>query len=101
MAGPLDGSGQAGANDGQVAVYFHHHNGLIPPDFPDGSDSISEMDGFHKIYLFGFFIVQAPSNVNQSIPYMPQRLSNSFVTFHLYLQPFLFSIFLISLSMAG
>ena len=41
MTGPLDGYGQAGANDGQVAVYFHHHNGLIPPDFSDGSESIS------------------------------------------------------------
>ena len=75
MVGPLDGSGQAGANDGEVAVYFHHHNGLIPKDFPDGSGGISEMDGFHKIYLFGFFIVGSLSNVNQSIPYMPRRFS--------------------------
>ena len=44
MAGPLDGYGQAGANDDQAAVYFLHQNGLIPPDFPDGSDSISRMD---------------------------------------------------------
>ena len=76
MAGPLDGSGQAGANDGQVAVYFHHHNGLIPPDFPDGSDSISEMDGFHKIYLVSrFFIVGGASDVNQ---FTPRDTSNSF-----------------------
>ena len=98
MGGPLEGFGQAGANDGQVAVFFDHHNGLILPDFSGGSDGISEMDGFHQIYLLGVFIVGAPSNVNQSIPYMPRRLSlsNSFVTFHLYLQPFLFTIFQIS-----
>ena len=82
MAWPLDGYGQAGANDDQAAVYFLHQNGLIPPDFSDVSDSISKMDftkyfldGFHKIYLFGFFIVGDPSNVNQSTPNMPPRLS--------------------------
>ena len=48
MAGALDGYGGAGANDGQVAVFFHHHNGLILPDFSDRSDGISEMD-FSKL----------------------------------------------------
>ena len=48
MAGALDGYGGAGANDGQVAVFFHHHNGLILPDFSDRSDGISQMD-FSKL----------------------------------------------------
>ena len=51
MARPLDADGQGGANDGSVAVYFRHHNGLIPPDFPKGSDRKYFLDGFHKIYL--------------------------------------------------
>ena len=46
MARPLDADGQGGANDGSVAVYFRHHNGLISPDFPKYF-----LDGFHKIYL--------------------------------------------------
>ena len=94
MGGPLEGFGQAGANDGQVAVFFDHHNGLILPDFSGGSDGISEMDGFHQIYLLGVFIVGAPSN--QPHTCLRASLSNSFVTFHLYIQPLLFTIFLIS-----
>ena len=76
MARPLDADGQGGANDGSVAVYFCHHNGLIPPDFPKGSDRKYFLYGFHKIYLVSrFFIVGSASDVNQ---FTPKDTSNSF-----------------------
>ena len=72
MGGPLEGFGQAGANDGQVAVFFDHHNGLIPPDF----------SGWIRRYFRDGWISQNLSTRSlyrwspiQSTPYMPQSLS--------------------------